>query len=233
MHPLIEMFRTCGVGSNTTCQICRRESGVITNALGPWLLAEPVSKLSTVLFVGKVARGDSLGQEVGDYLEDVTEFGSDFIVTSSWPYWSYTRDIIVRTFGSLEAGLPRTSFTNIVKCNNETTLDTTSYTAKVHCISENRFIWREIEFLRPRLVVFYTSRTYDEFIDAFMPDFAATWRDNADQMIAVGQKTMPWWDRSFFNAEGIEELRFLRIGHPERKNNEDFVELVSTWLINN
>lgn len=230
MHPIIQTFHDCGMGSNAVCQSCRSESGVTTNALGPWLIAESPSEQQSVLFVGKVARGDCLGEEVGENLEDVRAFGRDFIRTSSWHYWSYTREIIEEVYGSLDAGFRCVSFTNIVKCNNESTPDTTHPAAKRRCISENRFIWHEVELLRPQRIIFYTNCDYDDFIDEFMPTYASKWRDNSDLSVDVGQKTMPWWDRSFFDNDDKEVLRFLRIGHPERKNKEDFVQLVSQWI---
>lgn len=125
------------------------------------------------------------------------------------------------------------SFTNIVKCNNASTLDTTQDRTKEYCIAENRFIWREIDLLRPKLVVFYTNIFYDDYIDKFMPNFASTKRDNADCSVTVGQKTMPWWDRSFFGDSEREVMRFLRVGHPERKQKQEFVKLVAGWISSN
>ena len=232
MNPLVELLKTKGMGSNSICEKCRKESGIFTDALGPWLVADP-SHAPTILFVGKVAWGEEIGDEIAPYLEDCLDFGNKCIRTKTTAYWSYTRAIVERWCGDLEDGLKRVSFTNIVKCNNETIQDTTSGSARNYCINENGFIWEEIEFLRPRYVVFFTGSHYDDEIDEYMPKFATSWRNNADENeIAVGDKTMPWWDRSFLDQTGVEVLRFLRVGHPQCKAKDEFVDLVSRWLRN-
>jgi hypothetical protein len=231
MHPVIQTLIDSETGSNTICQECRRIEAHLTHALGPWFVCDPSNGTDSVLFVGKVARGDYLGEEIAPSFEDVQNFGRDFIKTSSWPYWSYTREILIEVFGDLERGLQCSSFTNIVKCNNESTPDTTNQSVKDHCIQKNGFIWKEFEAIKPRVAVFYTHTAYDSYIDSFRPADAIRWEDNRSEWVEVGKKRMPWWDRSFFTADNRELLRFLRVGHPERKRKDEFVKMISKWII--
>ncbi len=219
-----------GSNSNDLCKQCRAASNHVTNALGPYLVCDAEFSAKSILFVGKVARGDCLGPEIADQLEDVTAFGASSIAERSWPYYAYTRAIIERVYGDLATGIRHVSFTNMVKCNNETTPDTSDRTSKEFCIAKNRFIWEEIEVIRPRLVIFYTGTAYDDFIDGYMPVYASTRQNNENRRVVVGKKTMPWWSRSFYDDQQREVLKFLRVGHPERKKKEDYVDAVSRWI---
>jgi len=219
-----------GSNSNDLCKQCRWASNHVTNALGPYLVCDAEFSSISIMFVGKVARGDCLGPEIADQLEDVTLFGASSIAERSWPYYAYTRAIIECVYGDLATGIRHVSFTNMVKCNNETTPDTSDRTSKEFCIARNRFIWREIELIKPRFVIFYTGMAYDDFIDGYLPGYASSHQDNADQQVVIGKKLMPWWDRSFYDDQQREVLRFLRVGHPERKKKEDYVRVLSAWI---
>lgn len=222
------------VGSKPSCVECRNHEKNLSNALSPWLVCDEQAKSESIIFVGKTARGDCIGEEIAPLLEDVVPFGTDFIKKSSWAYWSYTRSIIENVFGDLETGLKNISFTNMIKCNNESTPDTSSYDAKVCCLRKNRFIWKEFDILTPRLAVFYTNTDYDEFIKVFRPNASVKYEDHTDinHRKQVGRKTMPWWERSFYDSNNNEIFRFLRIGHPERMLKNIFVKLVSDWIRN-
>jgi hypothetical protein len=231
IHPVVECFVNENVGGNALCIECRRTAGHQTNALGPWVLCAPENARNSILFVGKVARGDSLGTQIGSHLEDVRQFGLDYLTNSSWAYYKYTREIIHNVFGSLESGLPYISFTNLVKCNNESMNDTTAYSSKEFCIRKNRFIWKEISALRPRIVIFYTHTYYDDFIEEFIPEFAPIVADLRRDSIRIGARLMPWWERQFLDNDHNIVLDFLRVGHPMCKNRHDFVKTLSEWII--
>ena len=141
---MIQRLQDLSAGSNATCQVCRGENPDIANALGPWFSCEPSKHGDCIAFVGKIARGDDLGNLVSDRLEDVECFGSAFIKESTWPYWSYTRTIMEKVFGSIDSALLRTCFTNLIKCNNSSTPDTSTQSQKVRCIQENQFILRRV-----------------------------------------------------------------------------------------
>lgn len=232
---ILKMMINEGVGANPCCVECRENEGKLSNALSPWIVCEEQYNNDNILFVGKIARGDSLGEEIAQSLEDVIPFGTDFIKECSWAYWSYTRSIIETVYNDLETGLRHISFTNMIKCNNESTPDTSSYNAKVCCLRNNKFIWKEIELLKPRIAVFYTNTDYDEFIEEFQPSYSTRVENHTDrnERVQVRGKTMPWWDRSFYDAQNNEVFRFLRVGHPERKSKEAFVGQVSEWILKN
>jgi hypothetical protein len=229
---LIKMYKRCRMGSNELCQACRRETDVKTNALGAYLICDAAFRNNNILFVGKVARGDSIGNEIAERLEDVTEFGNESIRTRGSPFYSYTRAIIESVYGGLEEGLPRVSFTNLVKCNNETTVDSTQYATKDYCIRQNGFVWKEIELLKPRLIVYYTNSEYDDFIWQFEYSGSASFKDK-EKNVRVGAKEMPYWVRKFYNTGNSSIMCSLRIGHPERKNKKDYVQIVSNWILRN
>ena len=230
---IIKMMLNEQVGSNPCCVECRKEETGLSNALTPWIVCKEACSSSSVLFVGKVARGDCLGEEIAPMLEDVVPFGTDFIKESSWAYWAYTRSIVEAVYGDIETGLKHISFSNMIKCNNKSVPDTSSYNSKVKCIRVNRFIWKEIEVLKPRVAIFYTNTDYDDFMDEFTPSYATSRKDHSDKtkLIQVGEKKMPWWDRSFFDAQGNEVFRFLRVGHPERKKKDVYVKQISKWIL--
>lgn len=226
-----QMMIDAGMGNNPLCKQCRSTSSVVTNALGPWIACDAQLSANSIFFVGKIAIGDSIGKEIADRLEDVTGFGALYLAEDSRAYYQYTREIIERVYGDLAIGIRHVSFTNLIKCNNETTPDTIDDTAKDFCIAKNRFVWREVEVVRPRLVIFYTHTTYDDYIADFRPTYATSHKDNEDKWVDIGNKTMPWWDRSFYDNHEREALRLLRVGHPMCKNKEDFVNALSSWIL--
>lgn len=228
---LFEIYKNLKMGSNEICRNCRNLTQIENNALSAWIIQNKQSE-TNILFVGKVARGDQIGELINEKLEDATVMGDELIHESSWAYWSYTREIIKTVYGDLDSGLKNVSFTNIVKCNNNTDEDTTSYIAKQHCISQNKFIWKEIEILRPKKVIFYTNYYYDDFIDEYTPTFASKISEIKDRNceIKIGKKTMPWWERNYFSKNDQLVLSTLRIGHPERKKKIEFIKMVSDWI---
>lgn len=229
-NEIIKMMVDAGMGNNTICEKCRSVTNLHTNALGPWLVGDASLPGNRILFIGKIARGDCLGEEVADKLEDVTSFGESAISKFSWPYWSYTRAIIEQVYGDLHSGLRHVYFTNMVKCNNESCQDSANEKTREMCIARNRFIWKEIELIKPRLVILYTHTSYDNFINDYMPSYASSFVDNENKEVPIGKKSMVWWDRSFFDERGRETMRLLRIGHPERKKKIAYVEIVSSWI---
>lgn len=232
---ILKMMMDEGVGSNPCCVECREKEKSLSNAFSPWVVCKKQPSNNSVLFIGEIALGNGLGEEIAPSLEDVVPFGTDFIKESPWAYWAYTRAIVEAVYKELEIGLKHISFTNMIKCNNESTPDTSSSAAKVCCIRINRFIWKEIEVLKPRVAVFYTNTDYDGFIDELKPSYSIRFEDRTDrkERRPGGSKTMPWWERSFFDSKNNEVFRFLRVGNPEGKLKEAFVGQVSEWIVKN
>ena len=132
---LLEFYKNENMGGNNLCCECRNNTNIETYAQTPYIICNKKYQGSGIMFVGKLARGDSIGTELSPFLEDVTAFGNEFIHDSGWPFYSYTREIIINLFGNIDDGLKRVSFANIVKCNNNQNRDTTDYLAKEYCIN--------------------------------------------------------------------------------------------------
>jgi hypothetical protein len=110
--------------------------------------------------------------------------------------------------------------------------DSTPYNAKVCCIDENKFIWKEVDIIKPRRIIFYTHYYYDDFIERFRPQYQLRFKDLTDRQfrISVGGKTSLYWHRDFFDANENIICSFLRVSHPMMKNREDFIEAIVDWL---
>jgi hypothetical protein len=229
---IIQLLHSLNAGKNSICQTCRIENPDIANAVGPWLSCKQVNHGNGIAFVGKVARGDDMGVSVSDKLIDVGSIGINLIKENNWSYWAYTRDIMEKVYGSLDTALLHTSLTNLIKCNNSTTQDTSTSSQANNCIRNNNFIFKELELVSPKAVVFYTGREYDDYILNMKPEAAARFLDETDRdaSISIGQKLLPWWSRKYYAADGTLLTCFLRIGHPERMNKLQYVEEVANWL---
>lgn len=230
---LISRFLSDNIGINSFCKECRESGEIITTPLTPYLVPssndEPNEK---ILFVGKVARGDSIGEMVAEKLEDVTSFGEEYLKESSWAFYAYTREILEKYYGSLDIAISHVSFSNMVKCNNESTNDTTPWETKICCIEKNRFIWKEIEILKPKRIIFYTHYYYDYFIKDFLPDNCMYTKDitNDKNRIKIGNRSSLFWHRNFYNADNKIICSFLRVSHPMMKKKDEFVNAIVTWL---
>jgi hypothetical protein len=206
---------------------------MITNPLTPYIISDKITKeIDRVMFIGKAARGDKFGTLIDEMIEDVTEFGEDFFENSSWAYYSYTREIVESYYGDLVKGFNHITFSNMVKCNNETLNDTIPYDAKVCCVDKNRFIWKEVDIVKPKRIVFYTHFYYDDFIEKYRPTNCSFIKDitNKEYRIEVGSKTSLFWHRQFYDDHDNLICSFLRTSHPMLKNKKDFVASVVDWL---
>ena len=102
-----------------------------------------------ILFVGKNARGNG----------DNNYYNiADKLYNGVWAYWSYTRNICE----SLSLTWEDICFTNLIKCNTSATIDTTSPEMKENCIIKQKFVRKEIEYIKPLHIVFYTNTDYDK-----------------------------------------------------------------------
>jgi hypothetical protein len=119
---------------------------------------------------------------------------------------------------------------NIVKCNNTTTVDTTPESVKSFCINDLKVIWKEIETLSPKRVIFYTNVWYNDYIDMYNPKGCVRAEDLADTQIDIGNKVSPYWHRRFFDAKDNVICDFLVLGHPARLDKEDFICTVLSWM---
>jgi hypothetical protein len=229
---MIRLLQSLNVGNNTICQKCRIENPDINNAVGPWFSCSENNHGNCIVFVGKIARGDDMGELVSDKLVDVEPCGTIEIKNNSWPYWSYTRAIMETVYGSLDAAMHYSSLTNLIKCNNSTTPDTSTFSQANRCVNENQFIIQELEVVSPKVVVFYTGTEYDQFIENIKPRTATRHEDQTDTetRVPIGQKQLPWWSRKYYAADGSLLTCFLRVGHPERMRKDEYVMEIANWI---
>ena len=221
------------IGRNEICLHCKDKNDMFTNPLTPYIISDKLSEeKDRVMFIGKVAIGDSFGTLINEMLEDVTEFGEEFLETSSRAYYSYTKEIVEEYYGGFDKAFKHITFSNMIKCNNETVNDTTPYDAKICCIDKNKFIWKEVDIIKPRRIIFYTHYYYDDFIEKFRPQNCLFIKDitSKENRIEIGNKTSLYWHREFYDHSNNLICSYLRTSHPMMKNREDFVSSIIAWL---
>lgn len=230
---LIKQLVLENIGENSICKKCRIENDIDTIPLGPYLVPDNDSNPDDrIMFIGKTARGDSIGELIADMIEDVSEFGNKFIRESSWAFYSYTNEIIETYFGNFEDGIKNIAFSNMVKCNNSSMEDETTYATKKCCVDQNRFIWKEVNIIKPKRIIFYTHYNYDDFIEDYRPDNCSSIKDviNKTKRVKIGSKTVLHWHREFYGENNKLLLSFLRTSHPMMKDRKDFIRNILSWL---
>jgi hypothetical protein len=189
-----------------------------------------------VMFVGKVARGN-VGTINKDGILDARDCGKSLFTDSPWPYWSYTRDIISGLYSVVShEAWKYTAFSNMLKCNSGDK-NNLPKTIKDNCIEKNMVIWKEIEILKPKNIVFYTSWDYDVYIDSYrnyLTEFGAVLsiEDETSKIntIEIGNHKMPWWSMTFYDKDQNKVMRLLRTGHPQHKDKNNFIREVTKWI---
>ena len=198
------MYQDISIGNNEICKECNKE-GIMEIPLSIYYIGENFINGDSILFVGKTAvGGEGIGPVVADAFTDATVFGKLSIDgeeenSNVRAFYSYTRNIISSYYGDYETGKKFIALTNIVKCNNTTTNDTTDYRTMDFCINKLGAIWKEFEILAPKRVIFYTNTYYDDFIDEFRPKNYEKFEDLSDKNIEIGSKNSPWWHRRFYD----------------------------------
>jgi|JI6StandDraft_1071083.scaffolds.fasta_scaffold64287_2 hypothetical protein len=233
---IFEMYKTISVGKNEICKVCNKDKK-LEKPLSIYFIGEQFnSSKDTILFVGKTAVG---GEEIGDFIDDTftdaTDFGKISLnLTERYSrqraFYFYTNEIVKRHYGSYDEGCKSIALTNIVKCNNASTIDKTTNSIKDNCINKLGIIWKEVEILNPKRIIFYTGRHYDDFINNFRPVDFSSYID-----IAHDENSF-WWHRQFKDKSGKTICDVLRIYHPDYirhiKGNpkEQYISKVVTWL---
>ena len=230
---LWEMYKEKGVGDCETCMGCRGEerNGHLSRPVSAWFVGDRFYENDhlRILFVGKNARGffpDAEKEEDRGVSAGINNaFGCRLNLTGKgWAFWNYTREIIGECFG--DDSPEHVALTNMVKCNNSDSIDTTTEMMKASCIRNLRILTEEIRIVNPTHIVFYTGWDYDDYIkDVFDPD-SVRW--DCSQRQKVGKYDSPW-GAGIGSVDG-RKIQFLRTCHPERKNKTKFVELVYDWI---
>ena len=217
---LFKMYDDIHLGSSSVCKDCHEKTTNLSSPISFWFVGSNYEhENGRVLFVGKNARGEP-GEKRNNYYDSrnkAKEFWN-----YSWPYWSYIRNITEEIYG--ENGADYITYTNIIKCNNSGTTDNTSELVKDNCIRKMKVLKREIELLKPKKIIFLTSWDYDNYIKGIFNDVV----DIESKKVQIGAKKMPWWEFSGYIDN--DNIKILRVGHPERKKKNDYVNAITSWI---
>jgi hypothetical protein len=188
----------------------------------------------SILFAGKVARG-APGDPTPCGFLDPQEAAELLYESSRWSFWSYTREIAERVHGDGAKAWERIALTNMLKCDWSDTVDISSEEMKRCCIGEHGVVWREIEFLEPSHVVFYTGRDHDPYLEGFIQrksgeGWSVSTVHPASHRIANGARHMWWWETTLQLPSG-RTMRLLRTSHPERQKRDGFVGSIVNWIL--
>lgn len=225
---ILSLYDNVNLGHNTTCSACQKDNPNLYNrAVGMWFVGNKYQEQTVrLLFIGKNARGvpgidEPENQNEKGYLNEFI-YSRNELWEKSWAYWDYTELISNQIFGN--GGLENVAFTNMVKCNGSATKDTTTPSMKNYCIKQLQILKNELSVLLPTHVVFYTGKSYDNWIPfAFDSLYEIT-----NICISVGAKEMPWSEYSA--TIGNHSIHVLRIGHPERKKKTDYTTHICDWV---
>jgi hypothetical protein len=228
---IFDMYERKKVGRNLVCRECQKgceAQGLhLYGPLSFWHVGENYEQdPSRVLFVGKTARRTT-GTKRRTGIWDVREYAGDFFWEKTWAFWSYTKAILERVYGTPTLGWEKTALTNLMKCNNSGNVDTTTNAMKQSCLGNLKVFQAEVGLLKPKLIVFYTGPSYDTYLDDLF--FGDNYIDHKEGFVRNGGKKMRWWDREF-TLKGKPVLRFLRTSHPERQGKDGFIRKVSQWI---
>lgn len=225
---LLDMYKEIHLGDCDECATCNDKNKNLSKPVGCWLIGKKFKKQQKrILFVGKNARGfhDNDNKGEGKYL-DVFDCARS-LWSESWAYWSYTAEIVRNYFH--EDSPEYISFTNLIKCNNSDGRDTTSDSMKEQCIKKKKVLKKEILIIEPTHIIFYTAKDYDKyFFPHVFDEFTPINKTTNKTTKLIGEKNMPWLEAT----AKIDKYDFhvLRVGHPERKKKEDFVNAILDWL---
>ena len=212
---IFKMYDEIKIAKNEICTDCK----VIVNDLYSPVTIWQVGNFFNndkykILFVGKNARGP-----LGNFYDCIKE--ADKLIDCSWPYWSYTKAIFNKIYPDSEVNAwEKIAFTNIVKCNNSVSVDTTTEKIKENCILKLQVLKREVSILKPNYMVFYTGKDYDHYIQEVF-----NIKIDASKRKQIGRRQIPWNEFSIYENGHITKC--LRTAHPERKKKDDFVNSIA------
>ena len=217
---LFKMYDDINLGSSSVCKECQEKTTNLSLPVSFWFVGSNYEhENGRVLFVGKNARGKP-GEKRNNYYDGRNV--AKELWNKSWAYWSYIRNITEEMYG--ENGADYIAYTNIIKCNNSSSTDNTSELVKDNCIRKMQVLRREIELLKPKRIIFLTSSDYDNYIKSIFNNVV----DIENKKIQIGAKKMPWWEFSGYIEN--DNIKVLRVGHPERKKKVDYVNAIANWI---
>lgn len=207
---------------------CSRCDPDIKHPLLPWLVGRRFAEApERVVFVGKPHRGIP-GRVLPSGVIDPTD-ELEGLWNSGWAYWSYTREIAERLYGSAAADW--ICFTNVIKCTNTHAVDSTTESMADNCISGLNAIWAEVRALQARTLVFYTYKLFPQKLEEIPFALPRSVRQVTppNHKVPCGQKQLGWWERTCATP-WAGRLRILVVGHPERMKRSDYVGRLVVWI---
>ena len=157
----------------------------------------------------------------------------EWLMECSWSYWSYTREILKRLYGSNPWDY--CALSNIIKCTNvygsgqDSTIDKTSYNMAKSCILDLGVIFKEIEVLEPNHIIFYTYNFHKEMLINLPFANSICEKTTIEHKVLCGQKKLGWWERHITTSWN-DNVKLLVVGHPERMKKEEYISLIIDWV---
>ncbi len=202
----------------------------------PWHIGKQYgASVPRIVFVGKPHREDLPTQRLTSGLQDGQALADTLFRTSTWAYWSYTREILAAVFGNTETGWEQVALTNIIKCTSvgreSGGADRTTSRMKDACIRNLGVIRAELRLLRPTHVIMYLGSSYDSYIKDMRWDERQAWRDltAVSHVKECGGRPLKWYEKSLERSGST--TRFLRVGHPQGKPKKAYIGLLRDWLL--
>ena len=214
---IFDMYEKINIGKCGSCQNCRNHNPELSLPISIWQVGdEYYSSKYKVLFVGKVARGNP-GEKRGCFM-DATKRADELFETSGWAYWNYTKAIANSLY--YENAWEKIAFTNMVKCNNSDTIDTTNDLIRNCCLP---IIKEEIRILNPKNIVFYT-KGYNTLVEKLFDDIM----NSKTECVPIGKKEM--CSLTFNGVISNSISRVIIVGHPERMKKEDYINHIVNFI---
>ena len=224
------LYRSLTLVNNPICQHCDAK---VKYPLLPWIIGQKFQdEEKRIVFVGKPHRGIP-GNILPSRFIDPTDT-IPYLWGRKWPYWSYTREIAENIYGP--NAIDHIAFTNIIKCTNteddeKITTDMTTHSMANNCILNLGVIWKEIAFLKPTKIVFYTFDLFADMLRDIPVAIPGTTHNITSQYFTkkCGEKNLHWWERRC-SSSWTSDLQILITGHPERMKRNDYITLLTGWL---
>lgn len=225
---VFKMYHKKKLAKHELCRACRKSCRrkKMDGPVSLWHVGENFrNDQYKILFVGKTARNHP-GKKNKHGIYDARE-RADELIEESWPYWSYTKAILAEVYGDADKGWKRSAMTDLLKCNNSKGYDTATDVMKENCIQKLGVFSEEVKLLRPKLIILFTGRSYDEYLGGMC--FGDYRVERKDGSVRKGRRKLCWWDREYF-LNGKPLFRFLRVAHPQFQNKDWYVGKIAKWI---
>ena len=92
INKVFDLYKNLEIGQNSICQKCIGvNNSHFSKPISIWKVGRNFAEDEhKILFVGKVARGNTTKNIVDGLFIDSTKLGDQLLTSSKWPYWSYT-----------------------------------------------------------------------------------------------------------------------------------------------